>query len=754
MNMPDGNGTITTMTDQLKEDYGSLRLFCLSHEDDFVLKSHRDSFFVTLKKRNNSNNNNNNDDDSNTNTNSAPNNNDGNKDEEEFHVLRNNKSECKCLKSVTENKQKQKQTKKSASRREDLITDEIKKCKNYRVKDLRMELANLSIDTSTFLEKSEFVRALAEARIPRIVDEEEEEEEEEEDEEPAVVVCPDEQNNINNGNCGAANNDDYYHVTSTGDEDIIIEEHQKDHDPREEAVDMNLPQNCTCNCNLEELECMSIAADKEKEEEEEGPGDNNANCQNLAAAASLEIDDTSTMRSVTPPPICMLDDDSSSCSTEQQRVEEEQAQYDTIPIPVVAVSTTEIKNDDDATAVAGDNDDDGGGYLSYLAGMQQQSALGKSKNGSCKKRRNKSKKKGGSGKNKKRSSKQNKELTANENVEEMIAPLLQKTNHQQSALNKKSQPIINPVVSGLPTRKQSKVQFSQVFVREYARCIGYSTVPSDGSWSLGLSSEIVLELEDDIDAFEHRREIELRERMCNILQSNNKKGAVDNSMSKDAAVLETRQFDYRRGVRNPLFKNVPEGERQDTLLAALDPDHHHENHAGQRRSTRRQRKRGLSQADLEEMRGSSSGATIEMELEHEATLLRTELEHIRDERSENGCSCQKLKHVNKLSERRMRDELRRRHLDTSGKKDALSARLKAAIDSEPCCSKNCPCAQAGVNCQADICSCWRGGKNGRVTKEALESCRERCGNIHGMYVYDPDLVRLRRKPFLCAVAKE
>lgn len=131
---------------------------------------------------------------------------------------------------------------------------------------------------------------------------------------------------------------------------------------------------------------------------------------------------------------------------------------------------------------------------------------------------------------------------------------------------------------------KKKVSFDQVFVRQFARCIGHDAVPGDGSWPLGLTFEVVNEMGGDIDGFEKRRASELRNRATTIDSDHH---LTDHSklhlecddkadVTKVLPVLETRQFDYRRGQRNPLFKSLSEGKRQDLLLAALDPEHHHE----------------------------------------------------------------------------------------------------------------------------------------------------------------------------------
>eukprot|EP00559_Dactyliosolen_fragilissimus_P007875 CAMPEP_0184865838 /NCGR_PEP_ID=MMETSP0580-20130426/19297_1 /TAXON_ID=1118495 /ORGANISM="Dactyliosolen fragilissimus" /LENGTH=175 /DNA_ID=CAMNT_0027365187 /DNA_START=345 /DNA_END=872 /DNA_ORIENTATION=+ len=49
--------------------------------------------------------------------------------------------------------------------RKERLEEEMKKCQSMKVAELRKELASKGISTKTFFEKSEFVKALAEARV-------------------------------------------------------------------------------------------------------------------------------------------------------------------------------------------------------------------------------------------------------------------------------------------------------------------------------------------------------------------------------------------------------------------------------------------------------------------------------------------------------------------------------------------------------------------------------------------------------------
>ena len=53
----------------------------------------------------------------------------------------------------------------SGASREEKIKAEMEKCKSMKVGDLKKELQSLGVSTKSFFEKSEFVKALAEARV-------------------------------------------------------------------------------------------------------------------------------------------------------------------------------------------------------------------------------------------------------------------------------------------------------------------------------------------------------------------------------------------------------------------------------------------------------------------------------------------------------------------------------------------------------------------------------------------------------------
>jgi hypothetical protein len=180
--------------------------------------------------------------------------------------------------------------------------------------------------------------------------------------------------------------------------------------------------------------------------------------------------------------------------------------------------------------------------------------------------------------------------------------------------------------------------------------------------------------------------------------------------------------------------------------------------------------------------------------------IRHELEEIRVHRSTDmGCTCRKLTVYlpptdgtggKKAAHRRMnvlklKDELKKRGLLNNNNNMMLSRHemevlLHDAVELESCCamSDDCVCIRNGINCQADVCSCWHVShqtkeqhhhkKNHKNTATAnttttdndddekqggvmlsVERIQERCGNKYGMYVVNVDEISAFRKEMLC-----
>lgn len=306
---------------------------------------------------------------------------------------------------------------------------------------------------------------------------------------------------------------------------------------------------------------------------------------------------------------------------------------------------------------------------------------------------------------------------------------------------------------------------------EFPHVLGGHVVPSDGSYPLGMGGTHVRCTGADVEVFERRRHVELLRRS----------GVTADSGEEEVELClpETRQFDYRRGTKNMLYRFCSETQRMGLLKDTVDPEHHHSSgpkspssgpsaggHHGNRRSGRRSRSgsqtehghprrgsgsshpRTLSQSELDEILANpNSPAALIRRLEEEAGRVQRELEQLRDSRSEVGCDCHRPKNFNKYNERRLKDELRKRGLPTEHRggragKAELAERLREAVESGPVCGRDCPCVKEGVDCHADACGCWQ-EKGAEVVREA---CQKTCGN--GLYFYDSKEVKKYRRTFL------
>ncbi|GMI10705.1 hypothetical protein TrVE_jg2347 [Triparma verrucosa] len=186
-----------------------------------------------------------------------------------------------------------------------------------------------------------------------------------------------------------------------------------------------------------------------------------------------------------------------------------------------------------------------------------------------------------------------------------------------------------------------------------------------------------------------------------------------NCEGKEKEGIETRQYDYKRGGRNEVFGRKDGKERKSILCEGLE-------------GSEGGRGRGMSDGDFESM---LSGEFEEYEeLVEECKKLAKEDDVIRDGRETIGCECKKIK-TRGMREKRLKEELKRRNVDTKGmKKEEMLETLKGILDEEPCCSVGCECEELGVECHFDVCGCER----------------EECGNKEGKYIYDKDIVRENR----------
>lgn len=136
-------------------------------------------------------------------------------------------------------------------------------------------------------------------------------------------------------------------------------------------------------------------------------------------------------------------------------------------------------------------------------------------------------------------------------------------------------------------RAQSRLTWGNVSQHSFTLTLGHSVVPSKGCYPLSLGSEIPeLYSEQSVDEYISFRQAELivrtQERGIVLSLSSHPTGAIRSSSSVPIPIptstpgssaapyvtLETRQYDYKRGVSNPLFSSLNEEERR-LILATM-----------------------------------------------------------------------------------------------------------------------------------------------------------------------------------------
>lgn len=299
-------------------------------------------------------------------------------------------------------------------------------------------------------------------------------------------------------------------------------------------------------------------------------------------------------------------------------------------------------------------------------------------------------------------------------------------------------------------KKQRNLHFGTVTLLEFERCLGPDVVPGDGGWPLGLAMEPIGEATTvPIDEYELSKQERLQQRAEMI------EGGVP--------ALETRQWDYKHKIKNPLFTLLSEKDRMKILLE--DSGTEVTLPAAETSSSPSKRKTRARSGSI------SSDLYNETYTQADVHHVRNELEELRVQRSmqgATGCTCRKL-HVyipppnagKKAAHRRMNvqdvtKELRKRKLlpEEQMTRDELERILHDAVQQEPCCSDDCPCQQNGIECQVDTCSCWHAnhqsdkGKNCDEEPTA-EQIRVRCGNRYGMSVVEMEVIDAFRKAYVC-----
>lgn len=291
------------------------------------------------------------------------------------------------------------------------------------------------------------------------------------------------------------------------------------------------------------------------------------------------------------------------------------------------------------------------------------------------------------------------------------------------------------------------IMWGHVSAREFERFPGGGgAVPYDGTWALGLGSKVAdVQLGSVLEVEEHKAE-ELKARAKELPKT-------QRALVREG---ETRQFDYRRGVDNPLFSRLSERERKQLFTSELStspstkpsvkmsssPPKHDNDH---RHQSARRRKNSVSLSPA--LIAMSAPVIIEdapLDAPDFACVSIEQLDEfakIRDSRDAAcGCSCGDLvKKVAKMNVRKLATFLHERGVEDThgmGKPQLLALAKKMASEEKNCQTTDgdCECARNGVPCHSDVC----------------EGCAGDCFNPFNRYEYKKDEVRAYRKQMIAA----
>mmetsp|Transcript_5549 Transcript_5549/g.21860 ORF Transcript_5549/g.21860 Transcript_5549/m.21860 type:complete len:951 (-) Transcript_5549:129-2981(-) len=226
-----------------------------------------------------------------------------------------------------------------------------------------------------------------------------------------------------------------------------------------------------------------------------------------------------------------------------------------------------------------------------------------------------------------------------------------------------------------------RVNFGTCMVCEFDVECSPDTVPATGEYPLGLGSVEVARREVDVAQVDEERQHRLQHRFTQLPK---KQKAV---LGKSNPPLESRQWDFRLGVDNPLFPRLSEAERKQRIDEC-----------------------GAADADQDVS----------------ATDSASDLDQIRRSRRKVGCSCAwlRFKDLRSQSVKQLRGHLQDLGLNnvTSGlDKDHILDHIIEYYDNNGCCGENCPCFLEGIPCHVEVCSCGS-------LKDALQKERRRLQN--------------------------
>ena len=329
------------------------------------------------------------------------------------------------------------------------------------------------------------------------------------------------------------------------------------------------------------------------------------------------------------------------------------------------------------------------------------------------------------------------------------------------------------------TANTRRVTFGDIRIREFERSFYSDGVPQDGGWPLGFSHCHFADVPDAVKLEDYEAAKQERlQRRWEIVRPG------EPLLPTTTSPLETRQWDFKFGIKNPLFRALSEKRRMQLIMGIEEepkPQQQPQQSPQQQQkqqspSSSGRRARSNSDASSKKHGGNhhhrrsyrSSSRTEDKDADFEARHIQQELEQLRTLRTKQGsrgCTCRKL-HVyipppnagkkaahRRLNVNKVKEELRKRNAlppPPQGSREDLERLLADLVQKEPCCGPECECSLNGIGCQSDACSCWKASNNHLKESTQAPSPQEikrRCGNTFGMYAYDEAKIEAYRRPF-------
>jgi len=292
-----------------------------------------------------------------------------------------------------------------------------------------------------------------------------------------------------------------------------------------------------------------------------------------------------------------------------------------------------------------------------------------------------------------------------------------------------------------------KVKFGRVSAREYRRCLGTDTVPTEGFWPLGLSKELVRNVE--LGSVQ-KIQVAKKDSLCSLYDEKSRKELLlANSASFEKNVASIKKASCTSNLMNKKIMNwasIKKASSTGSLANKKKLSRKHYSEDRQNFFWKLPRKH--SSGDLQNL------FVLKIELED----LASEMQLLRIERcrTKQGCACKKKSNfmltkgkfgkMKVLSKCRLKDELKQRGWDddTCKSRTEMEEILTRLIDQDPCCDEYCPCVKNGIGCHENACSCWK-NISGNLD---VDKINRSCGNTFGMKVFDVDKICSHRTKIL------